>query len=244
MDKLKLIPKKIHQIWWQGEGQLPTKFKKWQLGWKKHHPTWEYHLWSEEKMLEFVEINEPDILPYYISWPLQASRADAFRYIVLKHLGGVYVDMDIECLRPIDVWTHDVSLLLSQTNTFNNAIFGGCSQHVFFEELTRNLKVSMGRSVAEFFEKSGPSYFSKTVLRLKIPQSEGCRIAPYWAFEPFTPYISDKGKLTVSSDTSRSYAIHHETLRWQSWNDRLLSLLSRNIAMPLIRFYINSFKKN
>jgi hypothetical protein len=151
--------------------------------------------------------------------------------------------MDIECLRPINFWTENTSLLLSKTCTFNNAIFGGCQGHLLFIELAKNLKVNIGKSTAEFFEKSGPGYFSKTILRLNIAQSEGCKVAPHWVFEPLTPYFSDNGKLTISKDTSKSYAIHHETLQWQPWNERLLSLLSRNIAMPILRFFNSIFLK-
>lgn len=243
MDALKPIPKKIHQIWWQGEDHLPAKFQKWQLSWKKLHPSWEYHLWTEEKMLEFVQKYEPQIFPYYSSWPLPMSRADAFRYMVLKHLGGVYIDMDIECLRPIDFWTEDASLLLSKTASFNSAIFGGCQGHMLFIELAKNLNVNMGKGVTECFEKCGPVYFSNTILRLNMTQSEGCKVAPHWVFEPLTPYFLDTGKLTISNDTSKSYAIHHETLQWQRWDDRLLSLLSRNIGMPILRFFGSIFNK-
>lgn len=244
MNSLMPMPKKIHQIWWQGEEKIPKKFKKWQLSWKKFHPNWEYNLWSNENMYEFVYLHEPEIFGYYSKWPLDASRGDAFRYIVLKHLGGVYVDMDIECLKPIDYWVDNSSLLLSKTYTFNNAIFGGCSEHPLFIELCKGLKVKMDKGVKEFFEKSGPLYFAGTISRLNITQSENCKVAPHWAFEPLTPYISDSGQIVVGNNTGNSYAIHHETLQWQSWTDRLISRISQKLVMPIFRLWINLIKKS
>lgn len=41
------------------------------------------------------------MLALYDAYPLDINRAELGRYLVVRHFGGVYVDMDFECLRPI-----------------------------------------------------------------------------------------------------------------------------------------------
>jgi alpha 1,6-mannosyltransferase len=47
----------------------------------------------------------PHIIHAYEIMPAPVLKADYFRYISTYILGGVYSDIDTECLRPIDKWT-------------------------------------------------------------------------------------------------------------------------------------------
>jgi len=91
-----MIPRTIHQIW-IGPDPLPDDQIPWIESWKRHHPKWEYRLWTEENLPE--DPIRPEILER-LRAPVE--RADILRLEILNRFGGVYLDTDLECLRPLD----------------------------------------------------------------------------------------------------------------------------------------------
>lgn len=51
-------------------------------------------LWTDEKSRDFIAAEYPWFLETFESYPQSIQRADAIRYFVLAHFGGVYVDLD------------------------------------------------------------------------------------------------------------------------------------------------------
>lgn len=92
------IPKIIHQKW--NDERVPKVFQMLSQTWREMLPDWEYHLWTDETTREFVRTNFPDFLARYDAYPKDIQRTDAVRYLILKTHGGLYVDMDFECLKP------------------------------------------------------------------------------------------------------------------------------------------------
>jgi hypothetical protein len=50
---------------------------------------------------EFIESEYPEFLQTYLSYPEGILRADIWRVLVLYKYGGVYADIDVECVKPI-----------------------------------------------------------------------------------------------------------------------------------------------
>jgi mannosyltransferase OCH1-like enzyme len=61
-------------------------------------PGWEYHLWTDDMNREFVKTHYSDFLGKYDAYPNKIQRADAIRYLLLQTYGGLYVDLDFECI--------------------------------------------------------------------------------------------------------------------------------------------------
>lgn len=59
-------------------------------------------LWTDAGSREFIAENYPWFLDNFDAYTYPIQRADAIRYFVLHHYGGVYIDLDIGCLRPLD----------------------------------------------------------------------------------------------------------------------------------------------
>jgi hypothetical protein len=59
-------------------------------------------LWTDASSREFIAQNYRWFLDTFDSYPYAIQRADAIRYFVLHHYGGVYLDLDIGCLRRLD----------------------------------------------------------------------------------------------------------------------------------------------
>jgi len=236
------IPKHIHQIWWQGESNIPVKYHFWRESWSKYHPEWKFTLWDESKMNQFIETHEPTLLKSFLSWPEPIYRADAFRYVLLKHSGGWYVDMDIECLKSIDELQNNAEVILSRTIEFNNAIMGGIKGHSLWNMLVRQLPKIIDENNRYKATQTGPRYFSGIIEKYEFYKMPGVVCLPHYIFEPLAPYL-ENGILKVSKNTQNSYAIHYQTIAWMSKQQLLLSKLSDILFIPLFRLYLKLTKK-
>jgi hypothetical protein len=95
-----MIPKRIHQI--LNTDVLPNAWQDFVWSWHKFNPDWEYKLWTLEDRKAFLRERRPDLLPAYNRFKRNVQKADLFRYVVLSELGGVYADLDAECLQPFE----------------------------------------------------------------------------------------------------------------------------------------------
>ena len=59
-------------------------------------------LWTDASSREFIAENYSWFLDTFDAYKYPIQRADAIRYFILHHYGGVYLDLDIGCLRPLD----------------------------------------------------------------------------------------------------------------------------------------------
>lgn len=85
------IPRIIHQVWF---GRAPRPEAE-MVTWREQHPDWEYRLWTEENLPKLRLAR----FWHRLDWP---GRSDLARYEILLAHGGVYVDADAECVKPID----------------------------------------------------------------------------------------------------------------------------------------------
>ncbi|OOZ40443.1 hypothetical protein BOW53_07665 [Solemya pervernicosa gill symbiont] len=95
-----MIPKIIHFTW--VDHNLPEAYKKVVDSWRLHHPDWQINIWSDEDNRALIEDHYPWFLEIYDAYPKAIMRCDAVRYFILHHEGGVYSDLDVECLGSID----------------------------------------------------------------------------------------------------------------------------------------------
>jgi len=97
------IPKIIHQIWFQGENKIPPHFLEYQKTWKEKHSNYRYIFWDEKSINKLIQyINIDWITETYHGFPLMIQKIDFAKYLFLYYIGGIYIDMDIECLKSLD----------------------------------------------------------------------------------------------------------------------------------------------
>lgn len=95
-----LIPAKIFQTW-KSKHDIPEDYAIWTGTFSIHNPDFERILWDDEDNARFISENFSWFLQTYRSYPFEIYRADAIRYFFLYTFGGIYADMDVECLRPL-----------------------------------------------------------------------------------------------------------------------------------------------
>jgi mannosyltransferase OCH1-like enzyme len=96
------IPRIIHQTW--KNSIIPQRWNLSVESVRKYNAdTFEYRLWTDKDMHTFVREKEPDLyINTFLTYSYDIQRVDAFRYVLLYHLGGVYIDMDIGCSKPLN----------------------------------------------------------------------------------------------------------------------------------------------
>lgn len=93
-----IIPKIIFQTW-KSKTEFPDNFKYWMKTWKEKNKNYEYKLYDDNDNRNFIQTHFPWFLEQYDSYPRNIQRVDVVRYFYLYHHGGIYADMDFECLK-------------------------------------------------------------------------------------------------------------------------------------------------
>lgn len=127
-----MIPPILHQTW--KNDVVPARFQGYVESWKRHNPDWTCMFWNDRMLLEFVADHYPDFLPTFCGYSNGVRRADAARYLLLYHFGGVYADIDCECVAPFDrIMGEDRIVLCTEpaSHTGVQAEFRGLSYLIF-----------------------------------------------------------------------------------------------------------------
>lgn len=97
------IPKIIHQIWFQGQEFIPKHLINYKNSWIEQNQDYEYMFWDEKSINNLIrEINIDWIKETYNFFPLMIQKIDFAKYIILYYIGGIYIDMDMKCLKSLD----------------------------------------------------------------------------------------------------------------------------------------------
>jgi mannosyltransferase OCH1-like enzyme len=180
------IPRVIHQIWYQGAHHVPARYRRFADHWRRLHPGWEYRLWDHAACRALLAARYPDYLALWDGYPLDIQRIDAIRYFILHAHGGIYLDMDIECLKPIDPLIDGHALLLSRTVLFNNAVMASRAGHALWDAVFPVLVARMrthhrprgvlGRIIGDgryIVETAGPAVLSHVIDRTGADRAPG-----------------------------------------------------------------------
>jgi mannosyltransferase OCH1-like enzyme len=134
-----LVPAIIHQVL-LGDLEMRPKWEQARASCKELHPTWEMKLWRDEEANEFVHQYYPSLSSIYLNYPLEIQRSNVLRYLLLHHYGGVYLDLDMRCRRPLDFFRNEDFITPPANPTgVNNAFIVSSKGHPFWQHLIDNL---------------------------------------------------------------------------------------------------------
>lgn len=105
------FPKKIWQTWKTDPLEFEPRESDRARSWPRLNADWRYEVLTDGNDLEYVERvfgpegeNRLDIVETYRTLNATIIKADLLRYMVMYIEGGVYADIDVEALRPINDW--------------------------------------------------------------------------------------------------------------------------------------------
>ncbi|KAK3717236.1 CSG1/SUR1-like protein [Vermiconidia calcicola] len=137
-----LIPKIIHQTY-INESIPPVWQDAQQSCLDLHRPEdgWEYKLWTDDKMSEFIRDEYPWFVDTFEGYPYPIQRADAIRYFVLCHYGGIYIDLDDGCNRALEpLLSYPAWVRKTIPTGISNDAMGAVPGHCFFMRVIDELK--------------------------------------------------------------------------------------------------------
>ncbi len=215
------IPKILHQTW--KDTQLPAELAEFQRTWLEKHPGWTYNLWTDADNRQFIRQHYVWFLPIYDGYPEHIMRVDAVRYFILHHFGGVYVDLDFECLQSVEPLLQDHALVFGLEPQAHlemrqragypldrivcNAFMASTPGHPFWEYVFKQL-ISYHRA-PEVLDATGPFMLSRACATFVQP--EAIYTAPpelLYPIEKERPW----GQLTDAEQEhirQTAFAIHH-----------------------------------
>jgi mannosyltransferase OCH1-like enzyme len=190
-----LIPRVFHQIW-VGPDPFLDWFDDWRDSWARFHPQWEMRLWTDDNLppgLRNPQVYERDRAP--------VERADILRLELLYRFGGVYLDADLECLKPIDPLIDGLDFFAMdiKPGRVTNTVIGSVAGHPILDRAVS--EVTPQEASARFDKtKSGPIFLDRVVKQFPPPT-----VYPRATFYPITV-----------DEHRDAYSIHHCAKTWKS----------------------------
>lgn len=103
------FPKKIWQSWKVDPLNFAERDLTVARSWGEKNPRYRYEVLTDSNDEQYVEdnfgpdgFNRPDIVDMYNNLTTKIIKADLLRYLVIYAEGGVYADIDVEAIRPIE----------------------------------------------------------------------------------------------------------------------------------------------
>lgn len=235
-----MIPKIIHYCWF-GRNKQSDDMVNCISSWKKFCPDYEIIEWNEDNF----DINSNRFVREAYENKKWAFITDYVRLFVLNEYGGIYLDSDVEIIKPIDKFlTHRAFSGFEDNNLIPTGLMASEKKHPWIVELldyyydrpfvecdgslntTPNTKIITEISKHRFgFSQHNPNNNINLVV-LK----DDINLYPWFVFCPKSHL---DGKIRITDD---SYAIHHFAGSWLSPKQRL--------TKKLIKAFVFLFGRN
>ena len=206
-----LIPKKIHQIWLGGK--MPDKFKKYVDTWTAINPTWEYRLWGNDDVDKLV-VAKKDL---FNSVTNIGQKSDILRYEILRRFGGIYVDTDFECLRPLDDFLYlkfFAGVAYDREMVVYNGMVGCIPEHPIMATCVEGQQETyVGNDGQKIMKTTGAYYLTECILANAVNDTDGIVLFPMAFFYPFPNnmrHTNDAHKYIQEC----TYAVHYWKTSW------------------------------
>ncbi|KFY59663.1 hypothetical protein V497_04150 [Pseudogymnoascus sp. VKM F-4516 (FW-969)] len=180
-NKRQVIPRIIHQTY--VNDSIPAQWVPSQRSCIDLHPDYEYMLWTDTLSREFISKEYSWFLDTFDSYPFPIQRADAIRYFILDHYGGIYLDLDDGCARRLDVMLEYPAWLRRTLPTgISNDAMGAIPHHPFFQRVIQSLERyanNYGMPYITVMSSTGPLFLSiiwKQYMSEERPDQDQVRV--------------------------------------------------------------------
>lgn len=218
-----MIPKIIHACWFGGK-PLPTDAQKNIETWKKYNPDYTIKIWNEDNF----DISSNIYIKEAFENNKFAFVTDYVRLKVLYDYGGIYMDTDVEVLKPLDDFLHNpafsgfegpdriptgtmgaepknrwIGLLLEYYN----------DRHFILEDGTPDLTTNV-KTITDITKNNYPIVLNNTLQKFDD-----------FVMFPFDYLCAKDLKDGVIKKTKNTYTVHHFSGSWTTAKKKFIEKL-------------------
>jgi hypothetical protein len=221
---INMIPKIIHYCWLSGD-TIPPDYARCMKTWKQKLSGYEFMLWDTKRF----DIESVLWVKQAFEIKLYATASDYIRHYALYTHGGIYLDMDMEVVKPFDELLN-ADIILAYENHISKRIEAGClgaiKEHPYIKKCMEYYEKSnfcdlvllpriMSLHPLERYE------FINAMHSLNLPEIMAKIIErefPDENFNIYTPdYFTVKNVMTGKiRPTKNTFTIHHFATQYQS----------------------------
>lgn len=195
-----MIPRRLHRVW-VGEN-MPKVYEQYWETFRRMHPRWFLKTWRENDLQWLANKT------WFDATLIPAQKADIARVEILLRYGGIYVDCDVEPLRPFDP-LRDCQAFTGKEDPqhINTGVMGCEVGHPLFAEyvwrIPGSIKAHPGKPPNV---QTGPLLLHELVHAQEWP---GLVVHDPIMFYPYHWQEEDPGIYP-----EESYAVHHWAKSW------------------------------
>jgi len=239
-----MIPKIIHYCWFGGN-PIPEAHAAYISGWGKLLPDYEIKLWDETNF----DVNAVPFTAQVAKAKKWGFIVDYVRAYVVYNYGGIYLDTDVELIKPFDddmLENRCFSGFENDKNIAPGLVFAGEKGCAIAKELLDFYSAyTFIKENGELNLTASPVIFTNILLKYNLKQNntrQELGVITVYPTEYFCPKDFNTGILKITKNT---YAVHHYAASWVQNNaakayDRrrkIYSVFGDNVLSRIIVFF-------
>ena len=227
------IPKVIHYCWF-GRGELPKLARMCIKSWKKYCPDYQIICWNEDNF----DLTQNQYLQEAYQAKKWAFVSDYARLKVIHDHGGIYLDTDVELLKPLDdLLTSGGFMGYDEKGIVATGLgFGAEKGNPIVAEFLKDYEgLSFVKPDGSYDLTPCPDRNTAALKRLGMdPDPAGGTFMgmTFYPREYFCPMDYYTGKKSVTRST---YSIHHYCASWTSPVTKRTTFIKRLIGVKLYK---------
>lgn len=215
------IPRIIHYCWFGG-GDMPDRYKRWMESWERFCPNYEIKRWDESNY---------DVTQHPYMYDAYKARMWGFvpdwaRLDITHRHGGIYLDTDVEVVRPLDDLLHMEAFCgMGTSDMVNFGVFGAAKGNALVESLKADYdRISFINPDGTVDLTASPLYQTEALVQRGLKRcNELQKVENMWVFP--TDALSPQNLYTGTvRRTKNTFVIHHYDASWVPADKRAAQL--------------------
>lgn len=216
-----MIPKKLHITWVGDESLRPDNCIQ---TWIDHNPSWEIKVWGNSDLAEYGWVNSEHMK--HMAKKEWNGVADLMRWEILYNEGGVVVDADSVCIRPLENWLLEGEAFacweneIVRPNLIAAGYVGSIKENPFIGQMILDLEAEESVIHAKAWETVGPLFLTKAYRKYNYMN---LTVFPSHFFIPrhYTGQTYDGGGMVFAKQAWASTKENYHALHLQENLDKI-----------------------